>query len=251
MITLQGKYVSVAEMWFQPPTSSVKGFDILDLRQVESPPEHARCHQFSTLLFDLTRTEDELFSDISKGTASKIRRARDRDGIEVYSYERDDDALLRFAEFYAEFARSKGMSPVSFTYLKACLEAGELVLREARFSEQDETIVWHSYIASSGRARLLHSSSLFRNSNDSSFRNLVGRANRFLHWDDMLWFKTKGFTTYDLGGWYTGSEDQAKLAINRFKEDFGGRAVTEYNCRKPLTLKGSLYLLSRRLRGKD
>jgi len=48
--------------------------------------------------------------------------------------------------------------------------------------------VWHAYILSGRTARLLHSGSCFRN-REAHYRALVGRANRWLHWKDMLQLK--------------------------------------------------------------
>lgn len=109
-------------------------------------------------------------------------------------------------------------------------------------------LVWHAYYVGQSRARLLHSASLFREASDSAFRTLVGRANRYQHWRDMLKLKADGLTTYDMGGWYAGSEDEAKLSINKFKEGFGGETVVEYHCEEAVSLKGKLYKIARRPR---
>jgi lipid II:glycine glycyltransferase (peptidoglycan interpeptide bridge formation enzyme) len=53
-------------------------------------------------------------------------------------------------------------------------------------------------------------------------------------------FRSEGIATYDLGGWYTGRQDQAKLGINVFKEQFGGRVVQEYNCDLALTSRAKV-----------
>ena len=78
-------------------------------------------------------------------------------------------------------------------------------------------------------ARLVHSASWFRAA-DKAQQAVNSRANRYLHWMDMLRLRELGFASYDLGGWYSGQEDVEKLNINRFKEGFGGRVVPQYNC---------------------
>ena len=80
-----------------------------------------------------------------------------------------------------------------------------------------------------GRARLFQSASSFRELDSSSMRSLTGRANRFQHWHDMLRFKEGGVVSYDFGGWYEGREDQERLRINSFKEEFGGQVVKAFN----------------------
>jgi lipid II:glycine glycyltransferase (peptidoglycan interpeptide bridge formation enzyme) len=69
-----------------------------------------------------------------------------------------------------------------------------------------------------------------------------------MYWRDMLRFKASGISTFDFGGYYLGSDDEEKLRINGFKEEFGGRVIQEFNCEKALTLKGELASLGIRKR---
>jgi lipid II:glycine glycyltransferase (peptidoglycan interpeptide bridge formation enzyme) len=71
---------------------------------------------------------------------------------------------------------------------------------------------------------------------------MLGRANRYHHWEDMLRFKKSGISVYDFGGWYVGDTDQEKLRINDFKNKFGGQIVKNFNCNYCINIKGSLYL---------
>lgn len=70
----------------------------------------------------------------------------------------------------------------------------------------------------------------------------IGRANRLHHWSDMLRFRDEGFGIYDFGGWYSGTQNQALLQINRFKKSFGGELVRQYNCDEAITWKGVVAL---------
>jgi hypothetical protein len=76
---------------------------------------------------------------------------------------------------------------------------------------------------------------------------MVGRANRYHHWQDIVKFKNLGIATYDLGGWYADTTDPAKININKFKEEFGGELVKHFNCRHGITTKGKLFLLLRKI----
>jgi lipid II:glycine glycyltransferase (peptidoglycan interpeptide bridge formation enzyme) len=98
----------------------------------------------------------------------------------------------------------------------------------------------HACVVSDGRARMHQSSSHFRSSDDSELRRLIGRANRYLQWDDILYFKNMGLDYYDFGGWYGGGSDTEKLAINQFKESFGGEKQKEFTYMAPLTLRGRI-----------
>ena len=95
-------------------------------------------------------------------------------------------------------------------------------------------------------AVLTHSASLYRG-RDKDFRNLVGRANRLHHFKDMLFFKGNACNLYDFGGWYAGTEDQDRLMINRFKEEFGGQKVLQYNVVLNRTWRAKLLKSIRRL----
>ena len=53
-----------------------------------------------------------------------------------------------------------------------------------------EVVVWHSYALAGNRARLLQTASLFRDSRSSAERNAIGRANRALHYEDMIAFRS-------------------------------------------------------------
>ena len=90
------------------------------------------------------------------------------------------------------------------------------------------------YITDGFRARLLYSASHFR-SYDKNYRALIGRANRFLHWEDMVHLKKYGMSIYDMGGIGANS-------IAGFKKGFGGTEVTEYGRYEPRTLLGKLSL---------
>ena len=100
-------------------------------------------------------------------------------------------------------------------------------------------LVWHSYFVYGNRCRPIYSASHYRYTNDTQMRSLIGRANRWLHWQDMLKFKEIELCNYDWGGWHTGN-DSVLLKINKFKESFGGVQTTVYDARYGITLLGRL-----------
>ena len=84
---------------------------------------------------------------------------------------------------------------------------------------------------------MLHSASLFRGK-AAADRAVVGRANRWLHWRDMLEFKRRGLQRYDWGGMFEDESVPEQASINSFKREFGGAATRTYNCTVPLTFWG-------------
>jgi len=75
--------------------------------------------------------------------------------------------------------------------------------------------------------RLLHSASLYRlEEDDAEGRNLIGIANRYLHFEEMKYYKSLGKKIYDWGG--AGMQEDV-VHITEFKKSFGGTPVTYYD----------------------
>lgn len=217
-------------------------------RQRSEAMPSACCEPFHTLLVDLTRPQDALLAAIHKDSRYEIRRAGKSDEVMAEHSHQPAELLEAFQAFYNAFARQKSLPRLDPASLERSCRAGHLVL--SRIVREGEPILWHAYYCALGRARLLYSASLFRDL-DSGQRNLIGRANRYLHWRDMLDFKAAGFHTYDLGGWSPPeSGDAEKLRINQFKEEFGGQLAVEFNCVYPASLKGRIAYTAKRLLGR-
>jgi hypothetical protein len=198
------------------------------------------------LQINLVKDEESIFSCFKKNTKYEIIRAKNKDGIIIKTLDKTERE--KFFTFYDEFAATKHLRPLGRRETNLLLDNDKFVIRTALYN--DEPIVYHSYITANGRARLTQSSSLFRAVEDAAFVNLIGRANRLLHWEDMRYFKQLGFSIYDLGGVSVDTTNAETQAVNRFKESFGGAPATEYNMLIPVSLKGWLYVAYRKLRGK-
>ncbi len=62
---------------------------------------------------------------------------------------------------------------------------------------------------------------------------IIGQANRLLMWEAIQYAHGKGLVEFDLGGYYTGDdENDPRININKFKKSFGGELQTLYNYRK-------------------
>lgn len=229
----------VATAYFEEPEPPVRA-DVVRLIQLSDRPR-APATSFFTILIDLERDPAALLAAMKDGTRSRIRRAGARDGLTyVAAHPPDATSLERFCALYDRFAAGKALPPADRGHLRRLAEAGALDLSCVRCAGED--LVWHAHCRDGRRATLLASASLFRALGDSAARNLVGRANRWHHWRDMLRFRAGGLQVYDFGGWYPGADDRERLDINRFKEEFGGTVVEQFNCEVPLTLRGRLAL---------
>jgi hypothetical protein len=195
-----------------------------------------------TLVIDLTRTPDELLADMRKDTRYEIRRAAEKDLVTYQCLDsRDGATLLRFCDAYDQFAALKNLAPADRRTLTA-YAYGDVLDLSTVSSPDGNVLVWHAYVRSHSRARLLHSASALRETADKDARTLLGRANRFHHWKDMLRFKEAGLREYDLGGYAKAAPSDELRQVNRFKESFGGRVADEYNSVAARTLKGRLVL---------
>jgi hypothetical protein len=246
MITYRKKLLRIVETW-DGEVAGVLEADLLRCFQQTQPLEGFFCREFFTILIDLTQDEDRLLANMKRDTRHETRRAAQED-LDYEIWDGPDEATInQFCDYFDQFAIQKHQPPLNRNWIGLLAASGALTLSRIKIVSQvyGEDLVWHAYHRGPRRVTLLHSASLFRANRNSSERNRVGRAHRYHHWRDMLEFKRRGISVYDLGGWYEGSEDQQRLSINKFKEEFGGTVVKNYICERALTRKAALFLRAR------
>jgi len=196
MNVLKSSWPRIAEFWFDEPLPK-RGVDVAVLRQFSRPVPNAVPRPFHSIEIDLQTPEETLLKAMDADTRYEIRRAETKDQLEAEVLMQPSEALRQeFLRFHGAFAAEKNLQPATPALLDPLVAAGMLCL--TRVLSQGEPLVWHSYVIAQGRARLLHSASLFRGG-DNAQRNLVGRANRWLHWRDMMAFQSQGLRAYDMG----------------------------------------------------
>ncbi|HEX3320760.1 MAG TPA: hypothetical protein VHR84_08665 [Terriglobales bacterium] len=239
--------VTVGDSWYEDSTPQPR-VDLLASYQSKEPLSRIWSREFYTIVVDLKPEEDMIFSGMGKTNRYKISRAAKRDDFRYESWHADANVVIdEFIDFFSAFARNVALPTPKESWLLSYAEAGALDI--SRVSDaKGESLVWHTHYRANDCARLFHSASSFRNFDDSAQRSLIGRANRYHHWQDMLRFKASGITTYDFGGWYEGKENEERLRINQFKEEFGGRVVKSFNSVQPVTFRGRAYLMARLMR---
>lgn len=186
--------------------------------------------KFETLITDLSESEEEIKQHFSKSCKYKVNRAA-REDVScqiIKSEDISDEEIAEFCNFFSAFWESKGLSLSDKEKLmqelkeyrkKKALTIGYAVVN-------GEKAVYHTHIGDDNTARLLHSASLYRLQKDEegNTKNLIGMANRLLHFEEMKHFKKKGIARYDWGG---AGHTEDVLHITEFKESFGG-IPTEY-----------------------
>jgi len=248
MIIYKTHGITTGEEWFnfhQP--NLLPRLDIFQAIQMQNIPLNVRKPQsFYTIIIDLEQDVTNLIEACNETTRYEIKHANSDNNL-VYIYNDSNVEIEKFASFYNEFAKAKSLLPININKLKAYSRAGNLLLTKSVSAENNITLVYHAYYYSKDRVRLLNSASLYRETADRQKRKQIGMANRWLHWQDILYFKQQGINIYDFGSWYNGTSDKEKTYINQFKEGFGGKIIQGYNYQKGLTIKGKLYLLIKKL----
>jgi hypothetical protein len=249
MITFTRKGIRFSEVWFEDahqPTDS----DVLLLYQVDNPVSDT-CKDFYSIEVSLASEPDALLAAFKRDTRYEVNRAANKDNLTFDFHSAVSPALLdEFCAFFDAFAESRQLSRSNPEWLGVYAEAGALCL--SRVCDSDgNSLVWHSYYRDPKWCRLLQSASEFRASGDPQRRNLLGRANRYQHWRDMVAFRELGNVMYDFGGWYEGKTDEQKLRINQFKEEFGGVINHRYHCTKVLTAKAKAFFWARSLKDRS
>jgi hypothetical protein len=247
MIVRQTRFSRLAEFFFDEE-SEPPDVDIIEHFQRSRPIPGARCRDSYTHHLDLRQDPQTLFSAFSPTCQYQIRRA-ERDELKEEAWMSARDELVDdFIAFFDRCARGKGLPLAPAKRLRTLTKAGVLDL--STVTRHDDPLVWHAYFRAGNRVRLLHSASLLRAHNDTATPNMIGRANRYLHWYDILRYQDAGISLFDFGGWYSGRDDDELLRTNAFKESFGGRVVHEFHCAVPTSIRGRVALFARRLRNR-
>lgn len=177
---------------------------------------------YHSLQINLLLSENELYKGLKSNTRNEINRAVNASCIFV-----EDIPIEEFVEFYNLFAAKKRLKPIN----TISLTKYGANLKITGVSMAGEILTLHAYYTDveSGFTTLLYSASKRLDNVDDSLLKLIGYSNRFLHYQDILYFKKEGFLVYDFGGIYLGQEDRSQVGIAQFKKSFGGEVVTITN----------------------
>ena len=239
MIRIEGRGAKYGDVWYDEEPSRNCGVDIVRYHCRHAPVADARFVRFLSIVTDLSVAADAIAARFGKDCRYKIRRADTKDELTAEFILEPEARLEEFRRFFDTFARQKGHAPCDAQWLRAACDARQLVLSTA--SRHGEALVWHAYVLTGESAWLQYTGSCYRD-RESDYRALVGRANRWLHWQDMLQFKELGVTRYDWGGLFEDESAPDRAGINEFKRSFGGQADRSYECEVPVTFRGWIYL---------
>ncbi len=238
-------------VWFAKEPLKKNG--IIAYHEYMGSKQNENVEPFDTLVTDLTETEDEIKQHFSKSCKYKVNRATREDvTITILKDEEiTDKEIQSFCEFFAAFWESKGSSLEDKEKLKLDLqayrEANALTVAYAMVN--GEKAIYHTHIKTESTARLLHSASLYRLQQDEegNTKNLIGMANRLLHFEEMKYLKALGLQRYDWGGAGRGED---VIHITEFKESFGGTPATYYDFEQVNGILAKMFKLLIKILGK-
>lgn len=244
---VRGKYLTTEHIWFEKVLESniTSDYKVIHGCSKEIADFHgynSNINKQETLISDLNYSEDELFSMLNKTVRNEINRSKRE---EVYTkvwnsrdIEKNMEILNKFSQMYENMYKEKGMSghSLNLNELKEYIKRDAITITTA--SIDSKIVVFHSYIHDNKHARLLHSCSEFREI-DNTMRNAIGRANKYLHWNDFIHFKQIGIEEYDWGG--IESFDNPN-GIDKFKISFGGLHKVYYNIKFICSWRARLYI---------
>lgn len=203
-----------------------------------------------TVVNNLLQTEEELYSKISKTLRYEIRRGqKEQTDCVIYQDDLKLSDLNEFEKIYNEMFKSKKLrNRFNKQLVKEGLKKKNIVISKATNPDNSKCIVYHAYLVDGNSTLLMYSASTLATLKQKQDINMIGWMNKYLHWYDMKWFKSQGYSKYDWGG--IGDINNLN-GIARFKLCYGGEMVTHYNYLKSISYKGKLYvaLVKRRYSG--
>jgi Acetyltransferase (GNAT) domain len=237
MISYRSRLLRRAEVWYDQEPEDTRSVDWILYMRRSQPVPGAQTSCFYSYVIDLSQSPEQLLANLTRDTAYKIRRARERDKITCECWDpRDPAALAEFAQVANAFAALKHLSPLNRPRMESMAAAGVLDLSVAK-DPRGKALVFHANYRDRDRASGIALVSLYRAISDSAERNLIGRANRYLTWSEIERYREHGVKYFDFGGWYRGT-DPGMLRVNDFKRGFGGAILREYKCEQILTPRG-------------
>lgn len=226
IVSKKNKGIPIIDCWYAEDALDMDG--VIRYQEAEKPIG-AKPEKFETLLSDLKEDKETILSHYSQNCRYKVRRAM-KEGVVCAAKcgkEITEQDILSFSDFFEQFWVSKGVPYSEKEKCRAMMRqyaaADAMALTMAFIGEK--LLVYHTYILDERRVRMYQSASQFR-TDESVTANFIGFANRYLHYQDMLYFKKMGKEQYDWGGAGKGEDVEN---ITKFKESFGGEPAVFYN----------------------
>ncbi|MDP1831457.1 MAG: hypothetical protein Q8K67_05315 [Geothrix sp.] len=245
-----GGRIRVVETWYDDEPASFEGFDLWVCHQRPQPVSPRGWLYFYSIHMDLTQTREALLANLHKSTAKAIRQAENQESLScAFNTAPSEAEVAAFVALYDASPRTHGQDPMDRGRIQALHQAGLLHLSSVSDADGG-VLVRHALLnhEHSSIIQMFVHVSKYLTAKDPAEARALGRANRFLFFQEFLFYKEQGYRAYDLNGWYAGVEDEKRLQINQFKEGFGGRILYGFECEEALSPRGRVYLWLRGLK---
>ena len=207
------------------------------------------CKVKGNIFVDLRKPSKEIVSSFTSAYRREVKRSMRDDEFVIERKETPNEAEMEeFCTYFNEFSKQKGIYTIGMQNLLPMIKAGAFLLTKATCRKTGEIMCFVTYIWQGKRASAHFGCSHFRLQESSVERQVVGRANKYLHYQNMLYFKEKGCEIYDFGGYHQDEQGLPLTGIDDFKQRMGGEVFQEYAFYYPRSIKGKLAL---RLRQKN
>ncbi len=168
-----------------------------------------------TMIVDLARREEELWSDLSQLSRRKIRKAREQ-GYEVVRL-KWPDAVDRYYEMHVETYNRTGAVPHPFEYFDGIARGpgakGFSVLFGVQ-SKDGRIVAFHN------SARMPHAS--LYHTGCSAVESLDSGANYLLFWEALIAARADGCSWYEVGEIFPQAKGDKSAGLTQLKTKFGG-----------------------------
>lgn len=191
-----------------------------------------------TYQISLEKDENELLEGMNKRNRTKLRRAKKEPYVVVIKDNPSDNDLKEFQQFYNKFVKNKKANKINFIQmrrLKLLRNKGVLFFTKLQNINGD-ALCYQIRLIDKDLVLSLYGCTAAWIQDRPELKQQIRYANRYLLWENMLYFKKRGFKIYDYGGITEVDE------INKFKEDFGFLEVETYHGLETKSILGKILI---------
>lgn len=179
----------------------------------------------TTYQINLEKDEDELLANMSAGNRRKVRRAKKEPYVVIVKDNPTDLDLKEFQVFNNNFAKIKKYKKLDYLHMrrmKLLRKKGVLIFTKLQ-NTNGEALCYQIHLIDKDLVLNLYTCTAAWIQDRPDLKHQINYANRHLLWENIIFFKSKGYKIYDFGGITEIDE------INKFKEDFGFLEVETYH----------------------
>ncbi|TQR17343.1 hypothetical protein [Psychrobacillus vulpis] len=200
--------------------------------------------QFETVYIDLTKSEEELFQKLHRTNRKQISKASMHD-FHILVIDKptiaDIRAFQKFYNHFAKFTNTYSCNSFHINTMSKLKDKNALIITQL-LNEENEVLCYRLYISDGDTVFSLYSASHFRLKEKAEEKRVLSIANRYLLWNNILYFKKLNYSIYDMGG-VTANEN-----VRSFKLEFGGEITQVYSGYEANSLVGKLVLWLRTIK---